>query len=152
MGRGGVRRGAGAGPAGVPQHRVLGLPLVPRDRPRILRGRGGGGAAERGFHIGEGRPGGAPRLGRRVHGRGAAGHRLRRLADDAVAHARGRAVFRGHVSAPGIPRRHGGNGGAAGRGGGALALRPGGGAARRGGIYAAHAATGRSAGGALRAR
>ena len=39
VGRGGVRRGAAARRAAADQRRLLGVPLVPRDGPRVLRGR-----------------------------------------------------------------------------------------------------------------
>src|SRR5581483_3583557 len=47
LGRGGAAAGARAGPADLPEHRLLGVPLVPRHGARELRGRGGGAAAQR---------------------------------------------------------------------------------------------------------
>src|SRR5690349_19263161 len=54
LGGGGLRRGAGARRAGAGVDRLLGLPLVPRDGPRVLRGRRGGGRDEPGLRQREG--------------------------------------------------------------------------------------------------
>ena len=77
--------------------RLLGLPLVPRDGPRVLRGRRGGGGDERDVRQHQGRPRGAARRRRHVHGRRAGADRTRRLADDGVHDARRPAVLRRHV-------------------------------------------------------
>ena len=97
MGRRGVREGARRGQADPPLRRLRGLPLVPRDGARVVRGRGHGGADERSLRQRQGRPRGAARRRLAVHGRGRRAHRARRLADDRVPHARGRAVPRRDV-------------------------------------------------------
>ena len=84
VGRRGVRRGDAARPPGAPVDRLLGLPLVPRHGPRVLRGRRHRRGHERAVRQHQGRPRGAPRRRRRLHG-GHPGHdRLGRLADDGV--------------------------------------------------------------------
>src|SRR5205807_4772497 len=77
--------------------RLRRLPLVPRDGARVVRGRADGGADERAVRKREGRPRGASRPRRAVHGRGRDADGSRWLADDRVPDAGGRAVLRGHV-------------------------------------------------------
>ena len=98
LGRGGPRPVSRGGQADPPQHRVLRLPLVPRDGARVLRGRGHRRAHERAFRAREGGPRGAPRHRRHLHG-GDPGHepRPRRVADDGLPHPRSGAVLRRHV-------------------------------------------------------
>ena len=105
MGRGGARPCAGRGPADPALDRLLGLPLVPRDGARVVRGRSHGPAHERALRQREGRPRGTarPRLG--LHGRGRHPDRPRRLADDRLPHPRGRAVLRGDVLPAGTASR-----------------------------------------------
>ena len=91
--RRGVRAGAGAGRAGAAVGRLRGLPLVPRDGARVLRGPANRRAAERELRGDQGRPRGAPRRGRRLHGRHPGDDRPGRLADDGVHDPGGRAVL-----------------------------------------------------------
>ena len=70
---------------GVPvllSRRVRRVPLVPRDGARVLRGRGDRGVPQRGVRQRQGRPRGAPRRRRRLHGGDHGDDRPRRLADD----------------------------------------------------------------------
>ena len=97
VGRGGARPRARGGPADPPLHRLRGVPLVPRDGARVLRGRGDGAHPERAFRQRQGRPRGAPGPRRGLHGRGRHADRARRLAADRVPDARRRAVLRRHV-------------------------------------------------------
>ena len=80
--------GAGRGQADPAVGRVLVVPLVPRDGPRVLRGRRRRRGDERPVREREGRPRGAARRRRDLHGGGAGAHRPRRLADDRVPHPR----------------------------------------------------------------
>ena len=92
-------------PADLALDRLRGLPLVPRDGARVVRGRGDGARDERAVRLREGRPRGTPgpRLG--LHGRGRRADRQRRLADDGVPDARRRAVLRRHVLPAGAAPR-----------------------------------------------
>ena len=56
--------------------RLLGVPLVPRDGPRVVRGRRGRGGDERRVRQRQGRPRGATRRRRHLHGRGAGDDRV----------------------------------------------------------------------------
>ena len=85
------------GPADPALGRLLGLPLVPRDGARVLRGRRDGGLHERALRQRQGRPRGAPRRRRPLHGGGAGDQRPGRLADDRLPRPRGRAVLRRHL-------------------------------------------------------
>ena len=78
--------------------RLLGLPLVPRDGARVLRGRGHRRADERALRQHQGRSRGAPGPRRDLHG-GDGGHEpgSGRLADDGVPDARAGALLRGHL-------------------------------------------------------
>ncbi len=94
------------GPPGLPLHRLLGLPLVPRDGPRVVRGPGHRRRAQRGVRLGQGRPRGAARRRRRLHGGGAGPHRLGRMADERLPHPRPPAVLRRHLLPPRDRARH----------------------------------------------
>ena len=122
---GGLRRGAAPGRAGAAVGRVRGLPLVPRDGARVVRGRADRGADERRLRQRQGGPGGAAGRRRGLHG-GDPGHdRRRRLADDLLPHpGRGAVLLRDLLPAAAVPPAAGG-----GRGG--LAGPPGGGDRRR---------------------
>ena len=88
LGRRGVRRGARARPAGLPDHRLRDLPLVPRDGGGVVRGAGHRADPQRAVRRGQGRPRGAPRRRRHLHAGGADAHPARRLADERLAHRR----------------------------------------------------------------
>ena len=88
---------AAARRAGAGLDRLLLLPLVPRDGARVLRGRGDGGGDERALRVREGRPRGAPRRRRALHGGRAGDDRSRRLAAQRVPHARADPVLRRHL-------------------------------------------------------
>src|SRR3954453_8202311 len=60
VGRGGAGPGARARASAARLDRLLGLPLVPRDGARVLRGPRGRRADERALRVREGRPRGAP--------------------------------------------------------------------------------------------
>ena len=79
---------ARARPADPALDRLLGLPLVPRDGARELRGPGDRRADERALRLDQGRPRGAPRPRRDLHAGRARADRARRLADDGVPDAR----------------------------------------------------------------
>ena len=79
--------------------RVRRVPLVPRHGARVVRGRRGRGRGQRPLRRGQGRPRGAPRRRRRLHGGDDGAHRARRLADDLPAHARRRPLLRRHLPA-----------------------------------------------------
>src|SRR3954467_12448497 len=97
VGPGRLRPGARRGQAGAALGRLLGLPLVPRDGPRELRGRPGGRRRQRRLREHQGRPRGAARRRRRLHGRGASHQRPRRLAHDGVPHPGQPSVLRRHL-------------------------------------------------------
>ena len=97
MGRGGVRPRPRGGPGGARLDRLLRLPLVPRDGARELRGRGDRAADERALRLHQGRPRGAPRRRRDLHGRDAGDDRRRRLAAERLPHPRRRAVLVRHL-------------------------------------------------------
>ena len=98
-------RGPGAGPgrgqADPALDRLRGLPLVPRDGARVVRGRRDGRPDEPRLRLRQGRPRGAARPGRHLHGRRPGHDRPRRLADDGVPDPRGRARS---TPAPTTPR------------------------------------------------
>ena len=73
------------------------LPLVPRHGARVLRGRRDRRAHERALRVRQGRPRGAPRRRRALHGRRAGHDRPRRLAAERLPHARAGAVLRRHL-------------------------------------------------------
>ena len=84
-------------PAAARLDRLLGLPLVPRDGARVLRGPAGRRGDERALRVREGRPRGAPGRRRDLHGRAAGDDRPRRLAAERVPAPRRRAVLRRHL-------------------------------------------------------
>ena len=97
-GGGSPARGKGIRQADPALRRLLRLPLVPRDGPRVLRGPGSGEGDERALREREGRPRGAPRHRPDLPGRAADAHAARRrLAAHDVPHRRPGAVLRGHV-------------------------------------------------------
>ena len=77
VGRRGAAQGRGRGQADLPVDRVRRLPLVPRDGARVVRGRRDGRAHERALRLDQGRPRGAPRPRRHLHGRRAGDDRAR---------------------------------------------------------------------------
>ena len=91
--------------AGAAVGRLRRLPLVPRDGPRVVRGRRGGRRGQRRLRRGQGRPRGAPGRRRGLHGRGDGADRSRRVADDLPAHAGRRPVLRGHLPTQGAAAR-----------------------------------------------
>ena len=97
LGRGGLREGAARGQARVPFHRLLHLPLVPRDGGGVLRGPRGGEAHERGLRVHQGRPRGAARPRRSLHGREPGAHGRRRVAAHDRDDPRREAVLRGDL-------------------------------------------------------
>ena len=97
VGRGGVRPRPRGGPRRARLDRLLRLPLVPRDGARELRGRGDRAADERALRLHQGRPRGAPRRRRHLHGRDAGDDRRRRLAAERLPHPRRRAVLVRHL-------------------------------------------------------
>ncbi len=92
-----LRRRGGARRPGAAVGRLLGVPLVPRDGPRVVRGSRRRRGDERGVRQHQGRPRGATRRRRHLHGRGAGDDGSRRVADDGVPHAGGRPVLRRDV-------------------------------------------------------
>ena len=97
MGRRRLRPGPPTRPSRLPVHRLLGLPLVPRDGPRVVRGRRRRRRAQRRFREHQGRPRGTPRRRRRLHGGGPGRHRLGRLADERLPHPRRSPLLRRHL-------------------------------------------------------
>ena len=97
VGRAGARGGARARRAAARLDRLLGLPLVPRDGARVVRGPRRRGLHERALRLRQGRSRGAPRRRRDLHGRGAGDDRPRRLAAERVRDAGAGAVLRRHV-------------------------------------------------------
>ena len=91
------------GPPDPALGRLLGLPLVPRDGARVLRGRRDRRLHERALRQRQGRPRGAPRRRRPLHGGGAGDQRPGRLADDRLPRPRRRALLRRHL----LPARRG---------------------------------------------
>ena len=83
-----LRPRAERGQADPALDRLRRLPLVPRDGARVVRGRSDGAADERAVRERQGRPRGAPRRRRGLHGGGRCAHRPGRLADDRLPHAR----------------------------------------------------------------
>ena len=97
MDRGGVCRGAAPPGARAAVRRLRRLPLVPRDGPRVVRGRDRRAGAQRALRPDQGRPGGAPGHRRDLHDRDHGHDRPRRLADDVHPHAHRRTVLRRHL-------------------------------------------------------
>ncbi len=102
VGRRGVRPGAPRGQADLPVDRLLDLPLVPRDGARIVRERRDRRGAQRSVRRDQSGSRGAARRRSRLHDVRAGDHRIRRLADERVAHARAEAVLRRHLFSAGI--------------------------------------------------
>ncbi len=97
LGRGGAcarTRGAAADPA---LDRLLGLPLVPRDGARVVRGPGDGRAYERALRLHQARPRGAPGPRLDLHGGLPGDDRAGRLAPERLPHARAGALLRRHL-------------------------------------------------------
>ena len=97
VGRGGARRARDRGPPAAGLDRLLGLPLVPRDGARVVRGSRDRGADERALRLHQGRPRGAPRRRRGLHGGLPGDDRPGRLAAERVPDARAGAVLRRHL-------------------------------------------------------
>ncbi len=95
------RRGARAVPtrgsptAGV--DRLLGLPLVPRDGARVVRGSRHGGRDERALCLHQGGSRGAARHRRHLHGGLSGDNRPRRMATERVPDPRAAAILRRHL-------------------------------------------------------
>ena len=93
----GAGRGRRARRADPAVDRLRRLPLVPRDGPRIVRGRRRGRRDERGLRLHQGRPRGAARHRRGLHERHRRAHRAGRLADDVLPDSRRAAVLLRHL-------------------------------------------------------
>lgn len=102
----GVRGGAQPERAGAAERRLCELSLVPCHGARVFRGRGGRRVSERALRPGEGRPRGAARRRRRVHGGRAGRDRSGRLADDRLPDRRRRALLLRYVLPARAPPRH----------------------------------------------
>src|SRR5581483_6128755 len=87
------------------ERRVLGVPLVPCDGARVVRGPRGGGRDERPVRQHQGRPRGTARRRQHLHGGRAGPDRPRRLADDGVPDAGQAAVLRRHLLPEGAAAR-----------------------------------------------
>src|SRR5664280_1351514 len=87
LGRGSVREGGRGAEADLSLGGLFNLSLVPRDGPRVVRGRDDRRGAQPRFRPGESRPGGAPRYRPRLHDLRAGGDRAGRMADERVADA-----------------------------------------------------------------
>ena len=94
VGRRGARPRARGGQADPALDRLRRLPLVPRDGARVVRGRANRRADERALRLDQGRPRGAARPRRDLHGRHRRDDRAGRLAADRLPDARRRAVSR----------------------------------------------------------
>ena len=105
---GGLRGGRAARRPGAAVDRLRRLPLVPRHGARVVRGRDDRGVHERALRQRQGRPRGAARRRRRLHGGRPGDDRPRRLADDELPHREGRAVLLRHLLAAERRRRHAG--------------------------------------------
>ena len=97
MGPRGARARARRGQADPALRRLQRLPLVPCDGPRVVREREHRGADERALRQRQGRPGGAARRRRALHGCDRLDDGPGRLADDGLPHSCGRAVLRRHL-------------------------------------------------------
>ncbi len=105
VGRRGLRGRPGGRPADPAVGRLRLLPLVPRHGARVVRGRRGGRPHERPVRQRQGRPGGAARRRRRLHGGDPGADRPGRLADDRVPRPRRPPVLRRDVLPPRAPGR-----------------------------------------------
>ena len=85
------------GPPDPALDRLLGLPLVPRDGARVVRGRRDGAPDERAVRVHQARPRGAPGPRLDLHGGLPGDDRRRRLAAERLPHARAGPVLRRHV-------------------------------------------------------
>ena len=97
VGRGGARARPRRGQADPALDRLRRLPLVPRDGARVVRERRDRGVDERALRQHQGRPRGAARPRRGLHGGGGRALRAGRLADDGLPDARRRALLRRHL-------------------------------------------------------
>ena len=109
----GVRGGRPPGRARAALGRLRGLPLVPRHGPRVVRGRRDGRAGQRRVRRRQGRPRGAARHRRGLHGGHPGDDRAGWLADDLLPHPGGGALPLRHLLPDGaLPaparRRHAG--------------------------------------------
>ena len=86
--------------------RLLGLPLVPRDGARVVRGSADGRGDERALRVHQGRPRGAARRRRHLHGGLPGDDRPGRLAAQRLPHAGPGAVLRGHLLPARTALRH----------------------------------------------
>ena len=85
----GAREGRGSQEqADLPVDRLRGVPLVPRDGAESFEDEDDRRVPERAFRLDQGRPRGATRPRRHLHGRGAGDDRAGRLADVGVPHSR----------------------------------------------------------------
>ena len=92
-----ARPGEAPRPADLPEHRLRGLPLVPRHGTRVVRARADRALPERPVRRDQGRSRGASRPRPGLHGRGPGDDRRRRLADVRLPDARRAAVLRRHL-------------------------------------------------------
>ena len=106
VGRGRLRRGPTPRRPHPAQRGLLVVPLVPRHGPRVVRGRRHRRAGEPPLREREGRPRGAARRRRHLHGRGAGHDRPRRVAHDGVPRPRRPPVLRRHLLPAPTPGRH----------------------------------------------
>ena len=97
MGPGGAGAGEGRGEAHPPEHRLCGLPLVPRDGAGVVRGPGHRRGDEPELREHQGGPGGAAGTGLHLHAGGAGDDGPGRLADDGLPDARPEAVLQRHL-------------------------------------------------------
>ncbi len=101
MGTRGVRESPAREQAGLPFHRLLDMPLVPRHGAGVVRKRGDRGPAEPRLRAHQGGPRRAPRCGPDLHDVRPGHHGRRRLAHVGVAHARVAAILRRHLLSAG---------------------------------------------------
>src|SRR3954470_9495639 len=97
LGRRGAAPGARPRPPAARLDRLQRVPLVPRDGARVLRGSRDRRADERALRVRQGRPRGAARRRRDLHGGRAGDDRPGRLAAQRLLHARPGPVLRRHV-------------------------------------------------------
>ncbi len=101
-----LRRGPAPRRTRPAERRLLRVPLVPRDGARVLRGRPHGRVPQLPLRERQGRPRGASRRRRRLHGGRAGGDRAGRLAHDGVPHPGCRALLLRHLLPARAPARH----------------------------------------------
>src|SRR3989454_224624 len=97
LGRGGIPQGEGTRPADPPGHRGHLVPLVPRDRPRIVRGSGARRRHQRSLHRSQGGPRRATGHRRAVPAGRRRDRRPRRLAPHRLPDAGRQGVLRRHL-------------------------------------------------------